>query len=1034
MRLPTSPWKLDAPSQLTAARRYGVSLAGVGLVLVVDLLLWPYLRWSVSPIFFAVVVFAAWYGGTGPALATTLVSAALINYFFMSPMYRFVLKSDDILWISAYLLVSFALTGLFAALRRSQRALIHQSESFRVTLSSIADAVVTIDTAGRVTFMNPVAEDLTGWRMEEASGQDLDRILRFVGESKEDHTFGVMNELLGSEEGLGQRRDALLVSREGRTYTVESTTAPIRTDEGRLEGAVLVFRDITQRRESENALRTSEARLRFALDAAGMGIWDWEIATGALSWSENLEPLHGFAKGTFDGTLEAFQSRIHPEDAASVSAAIRRSIEEGAPYDKEFRIVWPDGTVRWMAGKGEVIRDETGLPTRMVGVGLDVTDRRRAEEAVRESEARFRTMADTAPVLIWMAGADGQCVWFNRPWLVFTGRTMEEEVGTGWTHSIHPDDRTRYEHTFEKAFGLRRSFRTEYRLRRHDGAFRWLLVEAVPSSTPDGTFTGYIGSCVDITDRIAAEEQLRALTETLEEQVAERTHAVERRAEELARSEQAFREQSRVLESILNSMGEGVVVADHHGQVTIWNTEARRLVGPPPWSVPLHEWAIQFSAFEQEESDLPIRGESAVLQAARGLLVDREVLVHRADASNGLWLSVTGRPVIDEGADRWGTVIVFRDISARKRAEKEQVRLLQQAEAAEARFRELFEYAPDAALLTDGEGRIALVNSRAESLFGYHRDALVGQPIEVLVPERFRAHHGAYRVEYQRNPSVRPMALGRDLHGLRADGTEFPVEISLSPLETPDGAMVMSVVRDISERKSLEEALRQSERLAAIGQMITGLSHESRNALQRSLACLEMLGRKIHDRADAMRLLAEAQRAQRDLQQVYEEVRSYAAPVHLERSRRSMLQVWRSAWNSLAGQVDGRQVRLREECGETDLTVEADEFRMEQVFRNLFENSIAAAPEPTLITVACCDDTLDARPALKIMVRDNGPGLEEEQAQRIFEPFYTTKTKGTGLGMSIVKRIVESHNGRIAVTSPADGGLEVAIVLPRKAT
>jgi PAS domain S-box-containing protein len=136
----------------------------------------------------------------------------------------------------------------------------------------------------------------------------------------------------------------------------------------------------------------------------------------------------------------------------------------------------------------------------------DITERYRAEEAVRESEERFRLVADTAPVLIWMSGPDKLCNYFNKPWLDFTGRLMEEELGNGWTKGVHPDDLERCLQTYTQFFDRREKFRMEYRLRRHDGEYRWILDIGVPRFDPDGAFAGYIGACVDVTDRKRAEE------------------------------------------------------------------------------------------------------------------------------------------------------------------------------------------------------------------------------------------------------------------------------------------------------------------------------------------------------------------------------------------------------------------------------------------------------------------------------------------------------------------------------------------------
>ena len=260
------------------------------------------------------------------------------------------------------------------------------------------------------------------------------------------------------------------------------------------------------------------------------------------------------------------------------------------------------------------------------------------------------------------------------------------------------------------------------------------------------------------------------------------------------------------------------------------------------------------------------------------------------------------------------------------------------------------------------------------------------------------------------------------------------VSASASPLRDERGGVKGAVVvwRDISERKRSEEKLLQSERLAAIGQMMTGLAHESGNALARSQSCLEMLAWEVEDRPEALELINRIQKAQDHLKQLYEEVRGYAAPLKLERELWDVSGVWRQAWENLAVARRGRDAALREEPGGLDLDCPVDPFRLEQVFRNILENALAACPDPVRVVVRCRPAEVDGRPALCVSVQDNGPGLGPEQRQRIFDPFFTTKTKGTGLGMAIARRIIEAHGGRIAVGPASGGGAEIRITLPRE--
>jgi signal transduction histidine kinase/FixJ family two-component response regulator len=267
------------------------------------------------------------------------------------------------------------------------------------------------------------------------------------------------------------------------------------------------------------------------------------------------------------------------------------------------------------------------------------------------------------------------------------------------------------------------------------------------------------------------------------------------------------------------------------------------------------------------------------------------------------------------------------------------------------------------------------------------------------------------------------------------DGTTTKLLVYAAPLLDEEGQSrgAVGAFLDITERKKAQERLLQTERLAAIGQMMTGLAHESGNALARSQACLEMLGLEVEDRPEAVNLVARIQHAQDHLQQLYEEVRGYAAPLNLQREPISLQDIWRMAWTTLELSRRGRDVSLVEETQDLDLVCDVDIFRIQQVFRNILDNALAACRDPVRITVHCTAVTCNDRPAIRVAVRDNGPGLSAEQRRRIFEPFFTTKSKGTGLGMAIASRIVEAHGGQLAVGDSRTGA-EILVTLPRHST
>ena len=379
-------------------------------------------------------------------------------------------------------------------------------------------------------------------------------------------------------------------------------------------------------------------------------------------------------------------------------------------------------------------------------------------------------------------------------------------------------------------------------------------------------------------------------------------------------------------------------------------------------------------------------------------------------------------------------------IAERRRAAEEIDRLNQDLERRVTELQTLLEVIPvGIAIALDPACRAIRVNRALARLLRVPPDG--NASLSAPAPERpaFKAWRDGRELAPEELPMQRAASQGVEVRDLELDivhpdGETVTCLSYTAPLFDEHGRTrgAVGAFLDITERKRSQERAVQTERLAAIGQMVAGLAHESGNALARSQACLEMLALEVQDRPDALDLVARVQKAQDHLQQLYDEVRGYAAPLKLEREPWNLAGIWRQAWANLALKREGRQAGLREETGGLDLACAVDHFRLEQVFRNVFENALAACPDPVQIDVSCGRAVLGGRPAVRVAVRDNGPGLNAEQRQRIFEPFFTTKTKGTGLGMAIAKRIVEAHGGQIAVGPSSGRGAEILITLPRE--
>src|SRR5450432_119153 len=248
----------------------------------------------------------------------------------------------------------------------------------------------------------------------------------------------------------------------------------------------------------EYALRENEELYRATFEQAAVGMCHVALDGRFLRVNAKLCAWLGYSQEEFLKTT--FMDVTHPEDLRSDLEHVNSLVAGTRPtYQIEKRYLRKDGTTVWGQLTVGLLRDQSGNPRHFISVIVDIDDRKRADAALRESESRFRMMADTAPVLVWMADPEGQRIFFNKPWLDFRGRTSEQEFGNGWREGVHPEDLLPTLNTYLSAVRARNPFTMEYRLQRAHGEYRWILSRGVPRRSSDGTYEGYIGSCMDIT-------------------------------------------------------------------------------------------------------------------------------------------------------------------------------------------------------------------------------------------------------------------------------------------------------------------------------------------------------------------------------------------------------------------------------------------------------------------------------------------------------------------------------------------------------
>jgi PAS domain S-box-containing protein len=752
----------------------------------------------------------------------------------------------------------------------------------------------------------------------------------------------------------------------------------------------------SQDRASKERLRLSEERLRYTLEATNDGLWDWDLRTGIVYWSPRSYTMLGYEPDEFPVTYDVWRSLIHPDDLAACEPTVQASLETGEPFVIEFRFKRKDGSWQWVLGRGRCVEQDTDSnPLRMLGTHLDLTERKQAEEALRESEERFRLLNESSPVGMFRTDEKGAVLYTNPQWRRITGLTLEESLGFGWTKALHPDDIGRILEDWGECLREEKGYSGEFRFLAASGEVRWVYTSTAPIRSACGEVVGHVGMNQEITERKRVE--------------AERARLID----------------------ILETTSDFVSTSTPHGRLTYLNRAGMRMLGWPEDEsiagrhIPdVHpDWAYQLIKTEGIPAAIAHgvwEGETALLSfGGKEIPVSQVIMARKSPAGNVEYLST-----------------IIRDITERKDAE---LAIIAERNKAQA----YLEVANVIFVALDTSGIVTLINRKGCDLLGYREEEILGKswfdhflPTELREPVKavFRqiVNDDLTPVEHYENP-VRTR-----------DGEERMIAWHNSILRGDQGEVLgtLSCGEDVTDRRQLEEQYRQAQKMEAIGQLAGGVAHDFNNLLQviqgNTEIALNETGLQSTVRDELAEVTNAASRATALVRQL------------LAFSRRQLLKLEHLALDEVVHELAKMLKRVISENIALNIrsvpdlkVVNADRGQIEQVVMNLCVNARDAMPDGGEITVsienaeldgAYCEDHAWARPGRFVLIRvvDTGCGLDAETVNRIFEPFFTTKAagQGTGLGLATVYGIVRQHDGMLHVESEVGVGSTFKVYFP----
>ena len=858
-------------------------------------------------------------------------------------------------------------------------------ELFRDLINKSNDAIFVNDPqTGLFIFVNDKACASLGYDRQELlkmNVMDIETIFpdNFSWQTHVDELRQRVSHML---EGIHKRKN-------GTTFPVEANVSYVVLNTR--EYMVAVVRDITERKQAAEALRMREKQLAESQRIAHIGSWEHNLTTGQVFWSDELFRLLGLDPKTDPADFKMFFDMVHPDDKPVLKKAIDETVRLHTPFNIDYRLILENGSTRVLHAQAELIHDDTGTQAILSGTGQDITGRKRAEELLRKSEDKLRAYLDNISDTIWLIDANLNMVYVSPSVKRMLDISPEELIGNPSSLIIHPDDMDvitcaqRYvmEHPGEP-------HTVQYRVSNKEG--RWIHVESTGINMMDNpAISGVLVTMRDINERKQAEEM-----------------------------------QDRLLKAIA-AVTEGIAITDDKDRFIYVNHAHARIYGYLPDELIGKTWRDTVTP----ELISLIGGDLSKTLHNRDVGIwAGECPTLRKDGTM-LPTEITATSRWDETGNYLGHICIVRDISERKRTEEALINR-------EQFIRNILDTVDEGFIVVDRDFRILTANKAYCSQVGESCDSVIGRHC-------YEISHKTLRPCYEAGEecAVRHVFETGEPHTALhkhpdAKGSVLYVETKAFPIKDSTGAVtsVIEMVNNITEKHLLEEEQLKTQKLEAIGTLAGGIAHDFNNLLQGVFGYISMAKMTLDQKERSLAMLEQAENALHMSVNLTTQLLTFSKggkPLKKKIPLQSVIE------NSVKFALSGSRAEYRIKLDEGLWAVEADEGQIGQVIQNMVLNADQAMPLGGKIVVAAKNvqapkhahyQLLGEGKYVEVSVEDSGIGIPEQYLPKIFDPYFTTKDKGSGLGLATSYSVIKNHGGLIDVKSKLAEGTTFFVYLP----